>query len=166
MPQNTVACRKGLGLLIKLLEDRICLDCRPLSASSDSLLAPTLNMQAQRPPILRGVEREGTGAGLRHQALPKGWPRVGAASPPKREPMVTPQTATYKGGKPASWLSMLSILCHFHDLLWKVLSAIEVIATAFSRHLHVGRCDTTIESRLARPCGTALKPPNVAGRTP
>ena len=24
-----------------------------------------------------------------------------------------------KGGKPASWLSMLSILCHFHGLLWK-----------------------------------------------
>src|ERR1700733_9254921 len=23
-----------------------------------------------------------------------------------------------KGGKPASWLSMLSILCHFHDLLF------------------------------------------------
>ena len=23
-----------------------------------------------------------------------------------------------KGGKPASWLSMLSILCHFHSLLW------------------------------------------------
>jgi hypothetical protein len=24
-----------------------------------------------------------------------------------------------KGGKPASWLCMLSILCHFHGLLWK-----------------------------------------------
>jgi hypothetical protein len=24
-----------------------------------------------------------------------------------------------KGGKPVSWLSMLSILCHFHGLLWK-----------------------------------------------
>jgi hypothetical protein len=23
-----------------------------------------------------------------------------------------------KGGKPASWLSMLSILCHFHGLLF------------------------------------------------
>ena len=45
-------------------------------------------------------------------------PRVGAASPPKREPIVTPQIATYKGGKPASWLSMLSILCHFHGLLF------------------------------------------------
>jgi hypothetical protein len=27
-----------------------------------------------------------------------------------------------KGGKPASWLSMLSILCHFHGLLWKRVS--------------------------------------------
>src|ERR1035437_2231686 len=25
-----------------------------------------------------------------------------------------------KGGKPASWLSMLSILCHFHGLLWSL----------------------------------------------
>jgi hypothetical protein len=24
-----------------------------------------------------------------------------------------------KGGKPVSWLSMLSTLCHFHGLLWK-----------------------------------------------
>src|SRR5271155_1679829 len=24
----------------------------------------------------------------------------------------------WKGGNPASWLSMLSILCHFHDLLF------------------------------------------------
>jgi hypothetical protein len=27
-----------------------------------------------------------------------------------------------KGGKPASWLSMLSILRHFHGLLWKRVS--------------------------------------------
>jgi hypothetical protein len=27
-----------------------------------------------------------------------------------------------KGGKPASRLSMLSILCHFHGLLWKRVS--------------------------------------------
>ena len=28
----------------------------------------------------------------------------------------------FKGGKPASRLSMLSILCHFHGLLWKRVS--------------------------------------------
>jgi hypothetical protein len=27
-----------------------------------------------------------------------------------------------KGGKPTFWLSMLSILCHFHGLLWKRVS--------------------------------------------
>jgi hypothetical protein len=47
---------------------------------------------------------------------------VGTASPPKRENIVTPLKATYKGGKPAFGLSMLSILCHFHGLLWKRVS--------------------------------------------
>jgi hypothetical protein len=27
-----------------------------------------------------------------------------------------------EGGKPALWLSMLSILCHFHGLLWERVS--------------------------------------------
>ena len=43
---------------------------------------------------------------------------MGTASPPKRENILTPQKATYKGGKPALWLSMLSTLCHFHGLLF------------------------------------------------
>src|SRR5260370_37225630 len=56
-------------------------------------------MQALRPPILHGVRREGRGP-LFAIRLRQNWPRVGAASPPKREPIVTPQFATYKGGKP------------------------------------------------------------------
>jgi hypothetical protein len=31
-----------------------------------------------------------------------------------------------KGGKPASWLSILSIFCHFHGLLWNACSKSEV----------------------------------------
>ena len=54
-------------------------------------------MQAQRPPILHGVMREGrrplsaTGFGSLR-------PQEGTASPPKRDLMVTPQFATYKEG--------------------------------------------------------------------
>jgi hypothetical protein len=58
-------------------------------------------MQALRPPILHGVKREGRGP-LFAIRLRQNWPRVGAASPPKREPIVTLQIATYKHGKPAS----------------------------------------------------------------
>src|SRR6185312_15991519 len=36
-----------------------------------------------------------------------------------------------KGGKPVSWLSMLSILCHFHGLLWKRASQNQNPANAF-----------------------------------
>src|SRR5580692_1377303 len=34
-----------------------------------------------------------------------------------------------KGGKPAIWLSMLSILCHFHGLLWRRGSEFKVTET-------------------------------------
>jgi hypothetical protein len=57
--------------------------------------------------------------------IPKGFPksvgRVGTASPPKRENILTPQKATYKGGKLASWLSMLSILCYLHGLPFRTV---------------------------------------------
>src|ERR1700731_5413732 len=75
------------------------------------LFAPPLNMQALRPPILHGVKREGRGP-LFAIRLRQNWPRVGAASPPKREPIVTLQIATYKGGRADSSIvrsSMLSI---------------------------------------------------------
>lgn len=38
---------------------------------------------------------------------------MGTASPPKREIILTPLKATYKGGKPAL---VISILCHFRGL--------------------------------------------------
>jgi hypothetical protein len=31
-----------------------------------------------------------------------------------------------KDGKPASWLSMLSILCHFHGLLWNAFHKVTI----------------------------------------
>src|SRR5260370_31677050 len=37
-----------------------------------------------------------------------------------------------KGGKPALWLSMLSILCHFHGLLYRCGSGFEVAETPVS----------------------------------
>jgi hypothetical protein len=37
-------------------------------------------------------------------------PAFGAASPPKREPIVTPQIATYKGGKPDFGFSCFPLL--------------------------------------------------------
>jgi hypothetical protein len=81
----------------------------------------TLNMQAPKASDSPQHKKRGTAADLRIR-LSQDWPRVGTASPPKRENILTPQKATYKGGKPASWLSMLSILCHFHGLLWKRVS--------------------------------------------
>jgi hypothetical protein len=77
----------------------------------------TLNMQAPKASDSPQHIKRGTAADLRIR-LRQDWPRVGTASPPKRENILTPQKETYKGGKPAFWLSMLSILCHFHGLLF------------------------------------------------
>src|SRR5216683_2895822 len=97
MPQNNVVFTVVDCLLKEPSQIRILSRLPPLPAALNSLLSPTLNMQAQRPPILHGVMREGrrplsaTGFGLLR-------PQVGTASPPKRNPMITPQFATYKVG--------------------------------------------------------------------
>jgi hypothetical protein len=43
-----------------------------------------------------------------------------------------------KGGKPASWLSILSIFCHFHGLLWNACSKSGVTENPVSRELQIG----------------------------
>ena len=77
-------------------------------------------MQAPKASDSPQHKKRGTAADLRIR-LSQDWPRVGTASPPKRENILTPQKATYKGGKPASWLSMLSIPRHFHGLFLEKL---------------------------------------------
>ena len=48
-----------------------------------------------------------------------------------------------KGEKPASWLSMLSILCHFHGLLWKrVLQSHDHREGAFRNRNHLSEMPT------------------------
>jgi hypothetical protein len=52
-----------------------------------------------------------------------------------------------KGGKPVSWLSMLSILCHFHGLLWKRASNNQNSAKA---DLSTGTaCPNRLDERMA-----------------
>src|SRR5450631_4516024 len=58
----------------------------------------TLNMQAPKASDSPQHKKRGTAADLRIR-LSQDWPRVGTASPPKRENILTPQKATYKGGK-------------------------------------------------------------------
>jgi hypothetical protein len=67
-----------------------------LSALTDLLFAPTLNMQAQKAFDSPRRSKRGTAADLAIR-LNSRWPRVGTASPPKRN-IVTPLNATYKGG--------------------------------------------------------------------
>jgi len=66
---------------------------RPLR--TDSLRAPTLNMQAQKAFDSPRRANRGAAADLRYR-LNQGWPQVPTALPPKRETILTPLNATYK----------------------------------------------------------------------
>src|ERR1035441_6530919 len=111
MPQNTFA---GWGLailgvetaglpietmrlLIGLLGARMSFSSRPCPRSrTHSLLRPSTR-RLTRPSILHGNPKRGTAADIRSGSV-QHWPRVGSASPPKRDPILTPRLATYKGG--------------------------------------------------------------------
>ena len=67
----------------------------PLSALTDSLFAPTLNMQALKAFDSPRRRIRGAVANLRYK-LNQGWPKVDTALPPKRETILTPMNATYK----------------------------------------------------------------------
>src|ERR1700676_2795650 len=89
--------RATICLLIDLLKHQDGLQQPSLSASKDSLFLLTLNMQAPKAFDSPQHKKRGTAADLRSR-LRQGWPRVGTASPPKRENIFTPLNATYKGG--------------------------------------------------------------------
>src|SRR5580658_10777345 len=84
-------------LLIDLLRHQDGLQLPSLSASTGLLFLLTLNMQAHKASDSPQHQKRGTAADLRI-SLRQSWPRVGTASPPKREIILTPLNATYKGG--------------------------------------------------------------------
>ena len=63
-------------------------------------------MQAQKAFDSPRRIKRGTAADLSSR-LSRGWPRVGTASPPKRDPILTPHLETYKGGIPRASTSRL-----------------------------------------------------------
>jgi len=67
----------------------------PVRVYGLTLCADLVNMQAQRPPILHGVPREGRGPFLA-PGFSSRWPQVGPASPPKRKPIITLHLGTYR----------------------------------------------------------------------
>src|SRR5689334_10891050 len=93
-----------------------------LSADTDLLFSPTLNMQAQKAFDSPRRQKRGTGADLDRRLYGLGWH---TASPPKRKPIVTSLDETYKAGIEApSALKAMAPYLSFRSIAEKSASLI------------------------------------------